>query len=95
MVINVMRRIINTDDDDSYDDDVKSMMIILMAKERELAEESAHDKRPKCQPIGRQLDCRWHYYDHGPWSSMVTYDDKYDDRYRVPTRVNNCGWIIN
>ena len=71
-----------------------TMMIILMAKERELAEESAHDKRPKCQPIGRQLDCRWHYYDHGPWSSMVTYDDKYDDRYRVPTRVNNCGWMI-
>ena len=48
-----------------------TMMIILMAKERELAEESAHDKRPKCQPIGRQLDCRWHYYDHGPWSSMM------------------------
>ena len=36
-----------------------TMMIILMAKERELAEESANDKRPKCQPIGRQLDCRF------------------------------------
>ena len=54
-----------------------SMMIILMAKERELAEESAHDKRPKCQPIGRQLDCRF-------VDSIVIQDEKYDDDIQGP-----------
>ena len=54
-----------------------TMMIILMAKERELAEESANDKRPKCQPIGRQLDCRF-------VDSIVIQDDKYDDDIQGP-----------
>jgi len=39
----------------------KQLASQLRIKERELAAEAAQDKRPKCQPIGQQLDCRCDY----------------------------------